>query len=118
MAARKRTSAKRGRQSKGAKAKRRQRVDLLDAPKSTRLAVAREIRGVLRKHGIEGELSQLHVKPRKGARKRARKGPRAAARAALGAPAAVAPCPPGQVRRVVCFVRRGTFVCEQKCVPV
>ena len=110
---RKKTSAKRATAS----------VDLTTAPKSKRQAVVRDIRAVLRKHGIAGDLDQVHVKPKgkakTGARaaKPARLAATATGAATAAAPAPVTPCPAGQVRRVVCFVRKGVFVCEERCVP-
>ena len=109
-------AAKQKAQSKAARSPRRNvpsrpDVDLAEAPAGKRAAVAKDIQRVLRKHGIAGKVQQLHVNP---VRPKAAAAPAAAP---IALTAAAAPCPGGNVRRVVCFFRKGTFVCEERCVP-
>ena len=96
-------------------------LSLADAPAATRKAIAAGVRRLLKEHGLDDQLLQMQFKPRQrraraapAQRGAARKTRAATAAAATGAPA---PCPPGEVRRVVCFVRKGTFVCAERCVP-
>jgi hypothetical protein len=61
-----------------------------------RATVFRQINRVLKKHGIAGTVAAMHFES-----------------------AALEPCPPDTIRRVVC--RRqpsGTIKCEELCVPV
>jgi hypothetical protein len=101
-------------------AARRKRMTLTEAPAGTRKAILTGIRGLLRKHGVDGQVVELQVKPKAAARKRRAAAPRrvGAARAAAAPAPGPPPCPTGTVRRVVCFFRKGTFVCEERCVPV
>jgi type IV pilus biogenesis protein CpaD/CtpE len=84
------------------------------APSRSRARMAADIQRVLASHGIRGKLVQVQVKPTTPARAARMRVP--ARRAAARVP--VVPCPAGTVRRVVCFFRKGTFVCEERCVPV
>ena len=97
----------------------RKPTTLADAPATTRKAILTGIRGVLKKHGVDDRVVQLQVKPKSGARRRPAAATRTARAARAAAPTVRAPgaCPPGTVRRVVCFFRKGTFVCEERCVP-
>jgi hypothetical protein len=133
MAAAKRASRKRARTrantamtraGKTTRTKRQKpRGDLTEASARTRAAVAADIRRVLTKHGIAGKLVELRVEPDVAAgtarvrttASRARRDRKPAVRAPIPPPP---PCPPGQIRRVVCFFRDGTFVCEERCVPL
>jgi hypothetical protein len=96
----------------------RKTTTLADAPAKTRKAVLAGIRAVLKRHGVDGQVVQLQVQPKAGPRpRRAAAVRRTPTITAAAARPAVAACPPGTVRRVVCFFRKGTFVCEERCVP-
>ena len=84
------------------------------AGRASRAQLGRELARVLEEHGMKGRLLEMHFQPEEAptARRTARR------RAGATAAAVVTPCPPGTVRRVVCFFRKGTFVCEERCVPV
>lgn len=79
-------------------------VKLHEAPTSTQSKLFSGINALLKEHGVSGKVSMLQLDPA----------------AAKAIPAAVAVgCPPGQVRKTVCFRREdGTIVCEEKCVPL
>ena len=69
-----------------------------------RETVFRQIHQVLKRHGVQGSIAELQT---------------AAPPVRSAAKAAVAACPPGTIRRVVC--RRDpvtlTMVCNEECVP-
>jgi hypothetical protein len=96
----------------------RARIDLGAAPARTLGAIGAEIRKVLAKRGVTNVLSSLHFEPvARPRRTAARRAHPVLPVGAAAAPLTSAPCPEGQVRRVVCFFRRGTFVCQERCVP-
>src|SRR5437879_3840557 len=110
----KRAGAKRAAKEKHAKGRKvcrgapRPALSLSAAPRATRAKVADDLHKVLRKHGIDQRIAELHL---------AAAAPPPAAAAAAGGAAPIS-CPPGTAARMVCFFRDGTFVCEERCVPI
>jgi len=101
-ATKKKTTKKRATKKQGKVSRKvaRARVDLHNAPKATRARVLRGITRVLAENGVAGEIAELHFE-------------------LAGPPPVGGACPPGTVRRIVCFRNQsGTLVCEERCVPL
>lgn len=98
-------SAKNSGKKKAAKARRQRvgksrRVPLHRVSKAARARVMRDFKRVLAEHDIAGDVAEVHFD-------------------VAGTPAAAGACPPGTVRRLICFRNAaGTLVCEERCVPL
>ena len=121
-AAAKTNTARKSAKKRTTSARRRVSLDTLSPARQARLF--RDLRKVMKAHGITGDIAAFTVTPPNVAVlvTRAVTASLTRARAAAVRPigrAAPAGCPPGQVSRIVCARQAdGTIVCRSECQPI